>query len=346
MSKLARRTFIVCVIAGALAACSAPPAPLAARRGATISIALAGELVAGNDAVGFGGDVLATNPVSTGPVPQYDDQRGELVLALRVPGTSTTYSCKTRFVTRIAPDPASRAAIRGAIGVPQGFEALATAAGLGEVVALVDLPNAASGITPGSYELVVSRRRRTGASSWETLPSVGYPASATYRIEILAGDEAPSGLSVDGGLGNTDARDGLRSLYPYPKLVLALPAGSAFGGATAPPAAARIVLSYPAAKITVQSVLEEQHGGRGSIVSWAADEPTGRLTVDLVAPPPTSGIEPVRKLAVAFDLDDRSGNPSARVASSDFAVVTGDTHVYDANGVEQTGAVVVEAGLR
>ncbi|CAG0957062.1 hypothetical protein BURK2_00525 [Burkholderiales bacterium] len=308
------------LVAAIAAACGGRPVSLGVQAGSTIGIPVGGEVTSQGN-IGYGGALLAANG-------QYDDQRGELVFTLKdVTNPALTYALLTQAVVNAYPDPASAAGIANFVPNTFGLHA-----GLSQALAIVDIPlpsDTPPGPPPGTYEVIVSRRVRTSAASplqyaWLAAPTYDMGA---YRVTIVPGTGTRTPISTHYGfLGEIDTSQGIRSLYPYPKVVLALPvtAGSL-------PAAGRIVVSYPAAKLDVKTAFEEQHLGREGIVSLSDDPQQGFATIDFVAPERSVG-----QLALAFELVDPFG--AGRASLSDFAVIAGESRFYDENGQTIAGA--------
>lgn len=302
-------------------ACSGRPVPLSAQAGSTIAIPIGGE-AAENGRLGYGGQVLATSDP-----PQYDDQRGELVIVLQDPADSTRqYQLVTRAVINAYPDPGSPAGIANTIAASEDTPSVQ----ISQALAIVDIPSptdAPPGPTPGPYNILVSRRVRSSAAEppeYQPLTPSPLYSGMNYQLTILPGTGTPTPLR-GGTFGiEFDALSGIRSLYPYPRIPLRLPSA---GGA--PPSAAHMVVSYPPAKISVKSVFETLHLGRGSMVSFADDPASGMLTIDLINGDPLSA---TRDLSIAFELENPfgSGSTGGRATLADFTVQT--LAIYDANG--------------
>lgn len=288
------------------AGCGSEPFPLAAQAGSTILIPVAGEKTA-NATVGYGSALLGQAGIR-------DGQRGELVFTLT--GGSQVHTLVTRFVTRLGPDPAAQAAIDNRVDDP-----LAPALGISQVIALVEIP---TGVPAGNYTMTISRCEflSYGGPCEPVTPDVYY--SRPFTILPGTGTQMPT----TGFLGqfSQDTSTGLRSLYPFPKVPLAF--------APTAPAAAHLVVNYPKTKIEVKSVFEEQHQGRGSIVSWSDDPVAGQVTIDFVDPDAS-----VYSLAIAFDLILPVG--TGRVVAGDFSIAS--AQFYDANGMSQSTTVNVGA---
>jgi hypothetical protein len=293
------------ILALALAACGSQPVGLTAQAGSTFGLAITGEVAEG-DKLGFGAVYAGT--------PLYDDQRGELLFVLRTPGGGSEYPLQTRLVTRVFPDPASDAGLTGSLDSGWAF-------GIAQPLALIDVP---ASVPPATYDIEVRRRRRTSPTGWETFPTgSGSPFDQPRQITVLpASSNGVTGAPTpfEGMLGpstNPDTAAYAPTLYPHPKLVVNLGAP--------PPAAARLRVDYPQAKMQVQGVIEEQHYGRSSIIAYDDDPQSGELTIDFVDP--TASVE---RLAIVFEPIDPFG--AGRVsAPSDFGLLAG-SQLYDADG--------------
>jgi hypothetical protein len=93
-----------------------------------------------------------------------------------------------------------------------------------------------------------------------------------------------------------------------------------------------MVVAYSPAKISVKSVFENLHLGRGSMVSFSDDPASGMLTIDRSTGSPAQRGPRWSKLrTVWLRLDWRRATPA------DFTVQT--LAVYDANGAPSSGSV-------
>jgi hypothetical protein len=271
-----------------------------------VAIALTGE-IASAGAAGYGGQLLAARG-------RHDDQRGELVFVLRDPASGVERELVTRVVTRAFPDPASEVGLRNQVSPTTA------AFGISQLLAIVDVP---ATVPPGAYDLSVRRRRRTDAGGSEELPAPLY----TQRFVVLPANVggvvgAPTPTTNEVGLFSTDVSEELADLVPWPKVVLALPASA--------PHAAHLVVAYPRTKITPRAVFEEQHLGRGSIVSWSDDPALGRVTIDLVDP--AASVQ-----SLAFVFEPKAPLSAGRIALSEISLLS--TILYDRNGAVRTGTV-------
>ncbi len=306
-----RTAWLACLLPAIVvtSACSYEPIPLSAAPGSTIALPLHAEVVLdlqGNPA-GYEGEIYRQHG-------QFDDQRGELVFTLS--NGTDAFEMTTRMVTRLQPDPASRAGIEN----DASGHSVLQFVGISQVMAVLDVPAAA---TPGLYEIQVTRRRRDPAGGYETLPGeIGYPG----QLQVLDVPPEPPTSGEIAGDSSPVAR-----LYPHPKLVFELP--------TAPlPSAARIELSYPEG-ITPLTAFEEQHLGRGSIVRWNDDALNRTVTIHLVDPDAT-----VSQLAVAFELPAGPLDAAELPSASDFAVLT--ESYYDGDGAPLAAAGLTLLGIR
>jgi hypothetical protein len=286
--------------------CGSEPFPLAAQAGSTIAIPVVGEKTANtNHPIGYGGTMLQQAGI-------YDDQRGELVFKLT--GGGFVHTLITRFVTRLAPDPATQVAIDNAVDDPS-----AALLGLAQVLALVDIPMS---VGEGDYTMTISRCRRTssGGACLPLTPDVYYSRPFT----VLPGIGTPTPMSGFVGGFSADTSTAMMGLYPFPKVPITF--------IEPEPAAAHLVVNYPKTKVEVQSVFEDNHQGRGSIVAWADDPVAGQVTIDFVDPDASVG-----SLAIAFKLIDPFG--AGRVLNGDFSITS--AQLYDADGVIQNSTLSV-----
>jgi hypothetical protein len=286
-------------ISGAAFGCYGQPIPRVARAGTTILLPAGSEDPA--IAIGFGSEVTRLHPLDAemGALEGYDDQRGEMEYFLTpLDATTPEIPLRTRFVTRLAPDPASPAAIAGAT---PGFVALP-----GQVVALVDIPADAPA---GRYRVRVRVRRRVVSEADPSRPE---------DWEVLY--EAGSGAS---GTATFDVSSDLASLVPLPKISVVVDADLVPPG----PAAGRLVLRVPGDRIEVAAVFEDLNGGRGGLVRWSAQDPN-RVEIEFAAPD-----RDILVLAAAFR--HRNGFDPAlpdahRVSEEEFQLLEG--LFYDADG--------------
>jgi hypothetical protein len=284
--------------------------PLTAQAGSSIALALAGEITAGERA-GYGGDLLAASG-------RYDDQRGRLVFVLRDPVSGSEHELQTRIVTRAWPDPASE------VGMANQVDASYAGFGLAQLLAIVDIP---ASIPAGTYDVNVRRLRRTDAGENEALPAIDYGQRLTVLPASVGGiTGAPTPSWAWAGIFGVDVSEQLANLVPLPKVVLALPSPA--------PHAAHVVVAYPAAKIQPRAVFEEQHLGRGSIVTWTDDPVSGRVTLDLVDPDAS-----VKALALAFE--PKAERSAGRVVLSEITVES--STLYDGEGAVRSGKVTPRA---
>jgi hypothetical protein len=289
--------------------CTSEPVPLSAQAGSTVGLGVTRELVAGVLGIGYGGALLRQNGV-------FDDQRGELVFLLVDPATQeVVQELVTVLVTRVRADRAANLARQA-----PPFSSTVQS----QVVALVEIPPET---TPGTYDVKVSLRRRSAAS--QTDPSE-FPQLGIFffqqQLTVLPAD-------VDGVVGaptspldaitGIDATGDVPGLYPFPKLLVSLPSGSA---------AARLVIAYPVAKVEVQDVFADGQAETGLLLSWSNDVVAGQLRIDVVDPTAS-----VRTLAIAFDLTDPF---AAGIASpADFSLIA--SNVYGSNGQPKTSSPTI-----
>jgi hypothetical protein len=310
-TKQSRSISLWCFAAAALAlGCGARPLPLTAQAGASVGIAVAGEIAAG-ELAGYGGDLFAASG-------RYDDQRGQLVFLLRDPASGVERELQTRIVTRVLPDPASE------VGMANRVDSTSAGFGISQLLAVVDIP---ASVPPGSYDVDVRRRRRTDAGGSEDLPTIVYGQRLTVLPANVGGAAgAPTPSSAYAGAFDIDVSSQLARLVPLPKVVLSLPA--------LPPYAAHLVIAYPAGKIKPRAVFEEQHLGRGSIVTWTDDPVSGRVTVDFVDPAAS-----VKALALVFE--PKAPLSAGRVVLSEVTVAS--STLYDYNGAVRSGTATPTA---
>ncbi len=304
---------LVLVAAALLAtACSFRPIPLVAQAGTTIVLPLAGETLLGGY-VGYESELTRRHGV-------YDDQRGglEFVLVDDLAAPASPHALVTRLVTRVQPDPATRAAIADG----------RTLHDFTQILALVDIPVSVPG---GDYYVSIRRTRRSSASGGPGEALSPLPTQPT-ALRVLPAERDGGGAPVArftpleaivAGRPFGDAERDALGLYPLPKVVVELGALDV--------AAASLEIGLPPAKLAVRSVFEEQHTGRGSIVRWRLADP-GTLRIELVDPGRSA-----RALAIAFELLDPFG--VGRVEPADFAVRS--VRLYDERGAWIPGGAAV-----
>lgn len=281
-----------------------------ARLGDTIGIPVGGELTEGA-LVGYG------------TADYTDAQRGSLIFRLlNDQDVQQGPDLEPIFVTRTGVDPASMAGIENDAwtGSANGE--------ISQIMALVTLPT--DGIATGAYDLVMGRKDGTGNEITDPLQRPAY----RLPFEVLPGAAPANPVTWDGYIssfgnlfGPIPISAAVRNrLIPKPKVVFSLPTTSP--GST-PPAASHLKISYDEFKIDgIIAVLEEEHLGRQSIVTFSDDTVNDEVTIDIVDPTQSG----VFQFSLVFDL-----SPSAPsiVSTTDFTIV--EELYYDADGVEITG---------
>lgn len=295
------RVSAILLMLATAAACSSDPTPMAAPAGSTITIPVSSDALQQQE-IGHGSELLAA-------VGRYDLQRGELRFHFAAGGGSaSSFTVSPRMITRAGPDPAS----------PAAFAAIAefNITGRFQVLALVDLPATAQ---PGSYVIQIQRCRRTRPAGPCTALSPDLPYSRPFTVLPGTGAPNPSTGTLWGAV--YDTQDRMRDLYPFPKVIFR------YDQSSSTPPATHAVIGYPADKITIKSVFEEQYGGSRSLVSWADDPAYGRVRVDLV--------DPSRRMfsfAIAFDLKDPPpGVDVERLSLNEIVILSSAS--YDLAGV-------------
>ncbi len=305
--------------------CSGQPSSNRVQAGSTIFLPLGGVVQA------FGSEL-------TKAFGDYDDQRGELVFHLSGPYNPTTgapdgpqseYRLKTRFVTRVSPDPMAE------IGQPGAIQTYGN-----EILAVVDIPPSNAPVDPGplvttgtqSFRVVVSHRKRVldnGNQSYTPEQSaflVAPPPLIGY-VTIVPGVGTPTPAEAFFNnmlLYGTDLQVRLLETVPNPKVVLtwtSLPPGL---GQT--PSAAEVDISFPPQKLEVVSVAEHGHRGTESIVQWRLLN-AGTIRVTFVSPDAA-----VQSVGVGFRLLDPL--VEGRASLNDFQIVS--SSLWDHQGVLMT----------
>jgi hypothetical protein len=322
-------------------ACSFQPVPLAARKGSTIVIPLAGgsNVRVGFSALGHVDRQYGTTHAFLVPYVEPGPDCGALDPEETDPADPAWpgIEAPVRWLTRAWPDPASPAAIENSLPSTLFGQIF------GQVVALIDIPRDEA-LVPGAYAWCFFTRLPDGTVGppyyeGELFGNFGTPPPMG-PFEVLDGPPAPPTppTGYAGLLGGSDVTRDLERLIPYHKAYLYFDAPSG-----AYPAAAAILVTYPDERIEIKSVFEENHSGRGSIVLWDADTP-GELRIHFASPGRvTSFPQVVRGLAVAFDVRPESG---AAAEPGDFVVVESETRLYDRDGFDLSSAVGVGVGNR
>ena len=230
-----------------------------------------------------------------------DSQRGNVRFVL-CPNTacSPARPLLTRYLTRVFPDPGSRAGLSGDLSlVGSAQSGIIT----GQPLGIFDVP---LNTPAGMYTL---RYLRSGGEQGDVSTDV-------QQLRVVPGtSEQFTDLTTELAL-QLDVSDSLRDLVPLPQLVLEL-----INKASDRPAAAVLTLRHPA-RIRVEGAFEHGSLGQGSIVGVSPGPQPNTVSLTL--------IDPKRKtfaLALAFSL-----NAGAQpVTSADFAIES--QRLYDANGV-------------
>lgn len=296
--------------------CRSQPAPLTAQAGTSFTLMLAGESTASNpdgplsiNNVGFNstwydGDIS-------------DVQRGEVKFYLYKDGAETPL--ETELVTRIFPDPASDVGLQnGGIFFPLGQDEF----GMGQLVALIYIPEDTAA---DSYFL--RARKKVGGATTEL----------TYNepFEVLDNGSSGDHRTSSGSLLIGD-------LYPHPKLLVWLVAVPPQPDPPPPPSAAHLEIEIQSGTdIQVLDVIEEQHFGRRSVLTWT---PVGnRIQIDFVnlEPHPT-----VKKLAVVFEPTDPATFTRISDVNASFPFHAADSKFWDIDGDELTVGPVTLGPIR
>lgn len=269
-------------------ACGSMPVPRKVLKGTSFTVLLSGERWAGETGIpllepfdiGYGGEW------AFGSTPPFRDlQRGEIQFYLWDPANPDKV-LKTDLTTRVFPDPAS--AIARLNGTPVPFLQTTIDVGLAQVQALVFVP--CTTVT-GTYPLNARKVYRDASGGL----GIGQPHFSwwlPYELTIeVAADACPGGDTDESGRSMpnlslagqpdppiTSDPDKLHVLYPDPKLLVWFPTDI-----PEPPAAAHIEIVV-SADVQILDVFEEQHYGRGSLVTWSMDpvEPD-RVLIDFVS---------------------------------------------------------------
>jgi hypothetical protein len=252
-----------------------------------------------------------------------DNQRGDLVVGLCPQGQpfcSTPIYLTTRYVTSVAPDPASPASLNGHLA---GYFNPSVTAITSQALALVEIPDIPS-LTAGTYTLSV--RARVHGSAPGTNETALFEEPGDMQIIERPAGIAPSYTPLTSTMnsmffGTDDVTRDLADLIPYPTVLVRLN-DQLEASAANYPAAADLYVSYPAT-LSIKGVFEDKHPGRRSLVSATDDSSTHTLHIFLLDPHRcTSGVR------IAYDW---TTSRTTHVASTEFGVVS--VTMYDGNGV-------------
>lgn len=313
-----------------LAACTPTvTVPSRVARGSTLILSLGYESVLGEakmapwlpaplGQVGYGGVEL-----SNLATPIWDDLRGWVVVEL-VDANDPNYVVEipARYTSRVMLDPGTDA------GVQNGFIAALNMNNrqTSEVVTLVDIPE---DIRATTYNVQILNRRRNSVSvGLDCDPATEADCEETTRFayfnrQVIVEESLGAPTPLDTSITNH-----LAKIYPHPKVTLALHLSGAF----APTYAARVVVSYPAAKIQQIVNVYADHAPRGDTTLVWSDNGAGQITIDFVNP-----MAAAEKMApfvsIAFKPVPETFGAS-RIVPADFAIVSGT--YYKQDGSEHT----------
>lgn len=325
-----RRFAAAAIGLSAIWACT-PTVPMPSRvvRGSTLVLSLGYESALGvaklsaypealRGQIGYGGVEFAN--LAT---PIWDDLRGWVVVEL-TDASDANYIVEipARYTSRVALDSGTDAAVQNGFIATLGINNHQTS----EVVTSIDIP---SDIRATTYNVQILNRRRNSES-------VGIdcdPATETDCEETTRFAYYNRQIIVEDGLGtptplDTNVKNQLAKLYPYPKAMLALHLSGAF----APTYAARVIVSYPTAKVARIVNVYADHAPRGDTTLVWSDDGAGNLTIDFVNPLATAQ-QTAPFVSVAFDPVPKMFGAN-RIAPSDFAIVSGT--YYKQDGSENT----------
>ncbi|MEX2206580.1 MAG: hypothetical protein WEF50_10180 [Myxococcota bacterium] len=298
------------------AACATHPISMKVQVGSTTMIPLPDYDFALSP--GFGSEVTQSHQ-------DFDDQRGEFVFYLRGPldlpePNQVNYRLKTRYVTRIYPDPAANSVFNS------------------QLLALVDIPLTTDPTYPGpsvtsdkQFKVLVYRTQRN-LSTLQYEPETPYFAdfglgTPDLRVTVTPGVGEPNPYEGwQGALSGSTlyTMDGMYSHVPAPQLIIRV--GSPGAPGPGKPGAASLELSYPQTKVLVVGVSEWQKPGRYSVLRWR-DIGGGKIRIWLVDPD-----ESVEEIAVAFRLQDPV--TLGRVTVGEFSI--SQSKFYHKSGLSYT----------
>lgn len=327
-------------------ACTGRPFPLSAQQGSTFLWPVAG-------------DYLGLLPGYTSEVTQNfgetDRQRGEMIFVLCPPTSSSAcmpsdmggagHRLVTKYVTRVAPDRASAAAIRGTVDMsPIGF-GIADA----QVIAAIEIPDVdpsdPAHVPTGTYRLYALGQADPNGAFDDAIRSPDTYSDAPF-FEVLAGPGVPTPFDrIWGRINLGDSQISLNDLVPMPKLMIRMVPGSQGPG----PAAGEIRISYPTTQVEIVSAYEDTHMGQGSVVRISHSNPCFDLVgsqaqldcaslagdfYDEVVLNFVDADQRTKWLALVFQLRDGAANPAA---VADFTIE--DQTLYQIDGSELTTVV-------
>lgn len=325
-----RRLAAAAIGLSAILACT-PTVPMPSRvvRGSTLVLSLGYESALGvakltpypevlRGQIGYGGVELAN--LAT---PIWDDLRGWVVVELTdANDPSYVVEIPARYTSRVALDSGTDAAVQNGFIATFGANNHQTS----EVVTSIDIP---SGIRATTYNVqILNRRRNSESVGIDCDPISEADCEETTRFAYYNRQ-----IIVEDGLGtptplDTNVKNQLARLYPYPKVMLALHLGGSF----APTYAARVIVNYPKSKIARIVNVYADHAPRGDTTLVWSDDGNGNLTIDFVNPLAMAQ-QTAPFVSIAFDpVPKRFG--ANRIAPSDFAIVS--EAYYKQDGSENT----------
>jgi hypothetical protein len=241
-----------------------------------------------------------------------DVQRGAVQFVLCPPqvrlcdtGGAAGFALETQLLTRVGLDPFSPAGLAGRLEDRRlGLSAPLPAAAL----AVLRIPSRAeAGPAPGRYR--IEARVTTQSGTRDLFNGAG------AALEILPGEGEPASLPMPLSVAQ---------VVPLPRITLTatqLSAGRA-APARSGPAAAELLIRYPAEKVAIRGAAEVGSLGQRSML-WVASGPTpGTVRVALLAPQ-----RDVRQIGIAFEPLARDPAP---VRAAEFEIA--EQRLYDERG--------------
>ena len=279
-------------------ACSGPPAPTHALAGTTFFLAFVPP--SSFAPLGFEG----------GEAGIVDLQRGQSYFVLCPQGSpdctwpSPGHRADIRFMTRVMPDPASKASIENSVIGSFGIE--------GQPMAAIDLPRNISGV----FDLEL----RTDTPPLGQGIDVNLGKVDEIEVSLCPGGQENCDYSVAG----STLWGGMEDVTPYPRVLLR----HTLAGCC--PAAAEVLIQYPSDVKEIKSAYLNFHYRNDTYFTFSDDLASNEVTIKFVDPHADGqGRNAFRTyyLGVAFELE-ATGIP---VQAKQFVVLSSDG--YDHNGI-------------
>ena len=277
--------------------------------------------------LGFGLDPADSEIVSV------DVQRGVERFSLCLEGTfdSSALACpdprplRVRFITRIAAHPSARFSLGEVLAASTLFpQRVASLQSPSQPVVILDIPLGT--VAPGESEQTFDLIREPNPALNSLRVSVG----TTVLVAASTVENFSSIADVPGVAGTIDARDDLQLLVPQPVLTLRL----ASAAPADRPAAARVVLEYPADKISIAGAYDS---GLESMVTVRPVDPDptlppGRARVQLLLVNPNPR-DDLRSTNLQIVLGPTDTGVQEVASPADFSIDAGQSTSFDRDGI-------------